>query len=75
MEAWPGHLRFVTLAVIIAGLWVLDWSLENTELSELHAEAHSTFLQGSRLLKEGKLERAVDLLRRAHALERQNLGL
>ncbi len=65
---------FVTLAVIIAGLWVLDWSLESTERSELRDEAHRTFLQGSRLLQEGKLEAAVDLLRRAHALERQNLG-
>ncbi len=64
---------FLVLTVIIAGLWVLDWSLEKTELTELRDEAHRTFLQGSRLLKEGKVEPAVDLLRRAHALERQNL--
>ena len=65
---------FVTLTVVIAGLWVLDWSLEKTELNELHDEAQRTFLQGSRLLKEGKLEASVDLLRRAHALERQDPG-
>lgn len=47
--------------------------LEKTEVAELHAEAHGAFLDGSSLVKESKLDAAVDLLRTAYALERKNL--
>ena len=63
---------FVVLLLIVGGLWVLDWSLEKAELNELNAEARRTYLEGSELLRAGHPEPAIDLLRRAHALERKN---
>lgn len=62
------------LALIIAGLWALDWFLAETQAHELQVEAQRVYLDGARLLREGKLPEAVDLLSRAYALERQNSG-
>ncbi|MGI8746241.1 MAG: tetratricopeptide repeat protein [Bryobacteraceae bacterium] len=62
------------LALIIACLWALDWFLERTQVRELQAEARRVYVDGSRLLKEGKLPQAVDLLSRAHAVDRKNVN-
>ncbi len=60
------------VALVIAALATLDWFLENTQHLELQSEAHGFYLEGSRLLTDGKPDRAVDLLRKAHALARNN---
>lgn len=60
------------LALTVAGLWALDWFLEKSQLHELQTEAERVYLNGSRLLKEGRIQEAVDLLSRAHALDRKN---
>jgi thioredoxin-like negative regulator of GroEL len=60
------------IAVVIAALATIDVFLAKTERAELQNEAQQFYLDGSRLLAEGKAAQAVDLLRRAHVLARQN---
>jgi tetratricopeptide (TPR) repeat protein len=60
------------VVVAIAGLTALDLFLEKTQQAELRSSAEHFYVDGSRLLKQGKAEQAVELLRRAHALVRQN---
>jgi thioredoxin-like negative regulator of GroEL len=60
------------IAVVIAGLTALDLSLEQAQRTELQGEASNLYKQGSRLLAEGKPALAVEPLRHAHMLERQN---
>ena len=65
-------LILIVIAVIGA-LAGLDTFLENAEQAELAGQARGAYIQGSRLLQEGKADEAVETLRRAHALERKNL--
>jgi thioredoxin-like negative regulator of GroEL len=58
--------------VVIAALASIDVFLAKTERAEMQNEAHQFYLDGARLLEQGKTSRALDLLRRAHALARQN---
>jgi tetratricopeptide (TPR) repeat protein len=60
------------ILIAIAALTALDLSLEKTQQAELENSARRFYVDGSRLLKEGKTEQGVDLLRRAHALAREN---
>jgi thioredoxin-like negative regulator of GroEL len=60
------------IVVVIAALAAIDVFLARTEHAELQNEAHQFYQDGSRLLQQGKATQAVDLLRRAHALARQN---
>jgi tetratricopeptide (TPR) repeat protein len=60
------------IVIAIAGLTALDVFLEKTQQAELESSAQRFYLDGTRLLKQGKAEQAVELLRRAHALVRQN---
>jgi tetratricopeptide (TPR) repeat protein len=60
------------LVIAIVGLAALDLFLEKTQQAELQSSAEHFYVDGSRLLKRGKAEQAVELLRRAHALVRRN---
>jgi Flp pilus assembly protein TadD len=60
------------IVVVIAALTMLDRFLEKIEQAELEHSAKSFYLEGSRLLKAGKASQAVDVLRRAHSLNRQD---
>src|SRR3954452_14209974 len=60
------------IVIAIAGLTALDVFLEKTQQAELESSAQRFYLDGTRLLKQGKAEQAVELLRRAHALVRQD---
>lgn len=62
----------IALIAIVAGLSVADWFLEKTEKAELSSEAKRLYLDGSRLLSQGKPLQAVDPLRSAHMIERTN---
>jgi thioredoxin-like negative regulator of GroEL len=62
----------VALVAVIAGLLVVDSTLERAEQRELQSSAERNFTQGLRLLREGRAKDAVDPLRKAHALERDN---
>jgi tetratricopeptide (TPR) repeat protein len=61
-----------TVVIAIAGLTALDLFLEKTQQAELQSSAEHFYVDGSRLLKQGKAEQAVELLRRAHALVRRS---
>src|ERR1700728_617926 len=63
----------VVIIAVIGALTALDMFLEEAEQAELADQAQRAYLQGSRLSQAGKAEEAIDLLRRAHALERKNL--
>jgi tetratricopeptide (TPR) repeat protein len=58
---------------VIVGLAGLDLSLEDAEQSELASQAQHVYSQGVQQLKAGRIDDAVDALRRAHAMERKNL--
>jgi len=62
----------LVLALVIAGLTAVDRFLAQTEMAEVQREAREAFAAGSRLLHEGKTAQAVELLRTAHVLARQN---
>lgn len=64
----------VIIALVIAALTAIDSFLENAERTELQKEARQSYAEGTRLLKAGQAARAVDALRKAHSLERENIS-
>ena len=62
----------VGLALIIAALTTADQFLARMQSAELRATAERNYSNGARLLQEGRSAEAIDFLRTAHALERQN---
>ena len=60
------------LAVVVAGLAALDRSLERIESMDLSGAARHDYEEGLRLIGEGRAQGAIDPLRNAHALEREN---
>jgi tetratricopeptide (TPR) repeat protein len=62
------------IALVVVCLAGVDQFLARVESAEVVSAAQRSYLQGSRLLAAGKTGEAVDLLRDAHALERQNPG-
>ncbi len=60
------------IVIAIAGLTALDVFLEKTQQAEIESSAQRFYLEGRRLLRQGKAEQAVEQLRRAHALVREN---
>jgi len=68
----PTPKLLLSLAAILAGLYAADRSLALLEVNELHAEAASLYRQGMALERSGPLPEAIDKLRRAHSLERED---
>ncbi len=69
----PVHIGLIlVIAVVILGLGVLDWSLEQTEQGEMRKSAERAYQNGEGLLKRGRTSDAVNALRTAHALDRAN---
>ena len=62
----------IALALIVGGLWSLDVFLARTERLAVQNEANRFFRQGVLLLQEGRSRAAVDLLRRANSMVRDN---
>ena len=60
------------IACVIAALTFIDSNLEKAERRDLANQARRAHLQGAGLIKQGKAEQGIDLLRKAHALERAN---
>ena len=60
------------LALVVVGLAGVDQFLARVESAELVGSARRSYMQGARLLAAGKTSEAVDSLRDAHALDRQN---
>lgn len=77
-----GAVRWITgpvlrlaaiLIVLVMALTALDRFLARTESSEVQSGARNSYLAGTRLLQAGKANEAVDALRTAHALVRDNI--
>jgi tetratricopeptide (TPR) repeat protein len=70
------HPLRVTAVVllVVAGLTVLDQFLARTEMMEVQNAADRSWRAGKRLLDAGHPSEALDALRNAHALERDNVG-
>jgi tetratricopeptide (TPR) repeat protein len=62
----------IALTAIAAGLTGLDRFLARVESAELHGTAQRAYVSGSSLLNVGKAAAAIDPLREAHSIERQN---
>jgi Flp pilus assembly protein TadD len=60
------------IVMVVIGLAVADRFLAKVESAEIRNTAQQSYSAGSRLLEQGKTEAAIDYLRDAHALERQN---
>lgn len=75
IEAAPGKPvlgLIVILVLVIAGLAALDKSLAKIEDAEVRRSARRSYETGKHFLDQGFAARAVDPLRDAHALEREN---
>jgi tetratricopeptide (TPR) repeat protein len=59
---------------VIAGLAALDQFLARTERAEVLSAAERSWQNGKRLLREGHAEAALDELRNAHSLVRDNIA-
>lgn len=62
----------LTLAALIVALSSLDRFLAKVESAEMEGTAQRSFVAGSRLLTAGKPAEAIDSLRNAHAVDREN---
>lgn len=62
------------VAGVIGGLSALDVFLERAEQAEMAIQAQHAYIQGSQFLGACRFNEAIDALRRAHALERENLA-
>jgi Flp pilus assembly protein TadD len=63
------------IAFVIAALTFIDSTLEKAEQKDLKTQAQRAHLEGTRLLKQDKAGgQGIDLLRKAHTLERANTG-
>jgi tetratricopeptide (TPR) repeat protein len=67
----PGVTSVIIILVVI-GLAGADRFLAAVESSEIRTSAQRAYANGSRFLEQGNAVAAVDALREAHALERQN---
>ncbi len=61
------------IAFVIAALTFIDSTLEKAEQRDLQTQAQRAHLEGTRLVKQDKADsQGIDLLRKAHTLERAN---
>jgi len=63
---------FALVFASMAGLWVLDTFLENTEISESRAEAQRLYREGEALLQQGQYSAAIEQFRNALSFSREN---
>lgn len=64
-------LVFIIVFVIVA-LVFIDSALEKAEQRDLKSQAQQAHARGAQLVQQGKLNPAIELLRKAHTLERDN---
>jgi tetratricopeptide (TPR) repeat protein len=72
----PAEIRLgstiTVIALLVAGLFGVDRFLARVESAEIKNSAQRAYLRGTNLRGEGRTDSAVDALREAHALERDN---
>ena len=62
----------IVIALVIAALAFIDSALEKIERRDLESQARQNHARGAQLVKQGKFNPAIELLRKAHTLERDN---
>lgn len=62
----------IAIVIITASLWSLDLFLARTDREAVQNQANGLYSRGVLLLKQGNAREAVDLLRRANSLVRDN---
>jgi len=62
----------IVVVIITGSLWSLDIFLARTDREAVQNQANGLYAQGVQSLKQGKAAQAVDLLRRANSLVRDN---
>jgi tetratricopeptide (TPR) repeat protein len=60
------------IAAVIAALIFIDSTLEKAEQRDLKRQAQQAHRQGTQLVKQGKMNQGIELLSKAHALQREN---
>ncbi|HEV8042921.1 MAG TPA: hypothetical protein VGP62_28845 [Bryobacteraceae bacterium] len=70
--AGPTIALAMVLVIIIGGLWSLDLFLARTDREAVQNQANDLYTQGAQLLKQGDAREAVELLRRANSMVRDN---
>src|ERR1700676_2039616 len=68
----PTLALVIIVVIVVAGLWTLDVFLARTDREAVQNRAKSLYTQGVQLLKQGHASEAVELLRRANAMVRDN---
>ncbi len=71
-RAGPTLGLVATIVILIGALWSFDTFLARTERKAVQDEASSLYKQGDLLLKQGRAGEAVELLRRANSMVRDN---
>lgn len=62
----------LAIVIVTASLWSLDLFLARTDREAVQNQANALYAQGVQSLQQGKANQAVDLLRRANSLVRDN---
>ena len=70
--AGPTIALAMVLVIIIGGLWSLDLFLARTDREAVQTQANNLYTQGVQLLNQGRAREAVELLRRANSMVRDN---
>lgn len=70
--SWPTISFVIVLVIVIGGLWSLDLFLARTDREAVQNQANNLYTQGVQLLQQGHARQAVELLRRANSLVRDN---
>ncbi len=68
----PPFALVVALIFIVGGLWSLDLFLASTDRQAVQNQAGNLYKQGVLMLHQGRASEALDLLRRANSLVRDN---
>ena len=68
----PTLALLIVIAIVVGGLWSLDVFLARTDRQAGQNRANSLYTEGARLLKQGRATEAVELLRRANTMVRDN---
>jgi tetratricopeptide (TPR) repeat protein len=68
----PTIALVLVLVIVIGGLWSLDLFLARTDREAVQNQANNLYAQGVQLLKQGHAREAVELLRRANSMVRDN---
>jgi tetratricopeptide (TPR) repeat protein len=68
----PTLALVIVIVIVIGGLWSLDLFLARTDREAVQTQANHLDTQGVQLLKQGRARDAVELLRRANSMVRDN---